>query len=137
MRKWEDEAGEARRTDAGASGSAFMKQVIVVREDLKLGKGKMAAHVAHASLAAYQKVNRSHPEVVEDWESWGEKKVVVGIRGESAIIELYERVKREIPCELIRDAGLTQIEPGTITALGIGPWNDEKIDKFTGHLKLL
>ena len=115
----------------------MMKQVIVVREDLKLGKGKMAAHVAHASLAAYQKVKRGHPEVVEEWESWGEKKVVVGIRGEQAIIDLFEMVKREIPCELIRDAGLTQIEPGTITALGIGPWNDEKIDKFTRHLKLL
>lgn len=114
-----------------------MKQVIVVREDLKLGKGKMAAHVAHASLAAYQKVKRGHPEVIEEWESWGGKKVVVGIESESAIIELFEKVKREIPCELIRDAGLTQIAPGTITALGVGPWSDEKIDKFTKHLKLL
>lgn len=115
----------------------MVKQVIVVRKDLRLGRGKMAAHAAHASLAAYRKVKRLHPHVAEEWESWGEKKVVVGIDGERAILELFEKVKKKIPCELIRDAGLTQIAPGTITALGIGPWKDEEIDKFTKQLKLL
>ena len=114
-----------------------MKQVIVIRKDLKLGKGKMAAHVAHVSLAAYRKVKKGHPDVAEEWEAWGEKKIVASVESERELIELFERVKREVPCELIRDAGLTQIEPGTITALGIGPWEDGVIDKFTKDLKLL
>ena len=114
-----------------------MKQVIVIRGDLKLGKGKMAAHVAHASLAAYRKVKAKYPEAAEEWEAWGEKKVGVKVESEGALLELFEKVKREVPCELIKDAGLTQIEPGTITALGIGPWEDAKIDKFTKGLKLL
>lgn len=97
----------------------------------------MAAHVAHASLAAYKKVLRTHPEMVEEWEAWGEKKVVVGVKSERELINLFESVRKEIPCALIRDAGLTQIAPGTITTLGIGPWKDEIIDRFTGGLKLI
>jgi len=114
-----------------------MKQVIVIRGDLKIGKGKMAAHVAHASLSAYKKVERKYPDLAREWEETGQKKVVVKVPDEAALIELFEAVKREIPCELIRDAGLTQIEPGTLTALGIGPWNDGEIDKFTAKLKLV
>lgn len=113
-----------------------MKQVIVIRSDLKLGRGKMAAHVAHASLSAYKKVERGHPDFARAWEESGQKKVVVKVGSEGELLELFERVKREVPCELIRDAGLTQIEPGTLTALGIGPWKDAEIDKFTKDLKL-
>ena len=116
----------------------MVKQVIVLRKDLKLGKGKLAAHTAHASLAAYRKASKSHKEVVEEWVAGGEKKVVVSVNSESELLELFELVKRKgIPCELIRDAGLTQISPGTITALGIGPWDEEELDLLTGHLKLL
>ena len=51
---------------------------------------------------------------------------------------LYRKAKRlKLPCALIRDAGLTQVKPGTITCLGIGPAEDKKIDKITGKLKLL
>ena len=114
-----------------------MKQVIAIRGDLKLGKGKLAAHVAHASLGAYRKVEARFPDVAQEWEESGQKKVVVKVAGEMELVELFERVRREIPCDLIRDAGLTQIEPGTLTALGIGPWNDGEIDKFTHGLKLL
>jgi len=115
-----------------------MKQVIVIRRDLKIGKGKMAAHVAHASLAAYRKAQRKDSDLVEEWMAGGEKKIVVYVASESEMLELFEKVKRRaIPCELIRDAGLTQIEPGTITALGIGPWEDRELDELTGHLKLV
>ena len=43
----------------------------------------------------------------------------------------------KLKCEIIRDAGMTQVEPGSVTALGIGPADDKKIDKITGKLKLL
>lgn len=116
----------------------MMKQVLVLRKDLELGKGKLAAHAAHASLGAYRKAQSSHPENVEEWEAAGEKKIAVSITSESAILELYEKVKRhKIPCALIRDAGLTQISPGTITALGIGPWDESELNALTGDLKLL
>jgi len=114
-----------------------MKQVIVIRKDLKLGKGKLAAHIAHASLAGYKLIKKTHPKIVKEWERGGEKKIVVKIETENALVELYERVKRTVPVVLIRDAGLTQIPAGTITCIAIGPWRDEEIDEFTKNLKLL
>ena len=115
-----------------------MKQVIVMRKDLQLGKGKLAAHAAHASISAYRNALESHKAEVRDWIASGEKKVVVCVNSESEILELFEKVKRaKLPCALIRDAGLTQISPGTITALGIGPADEDKIDNVTGELKLL
>jgi len=114
-----------------------VKQVIVLRADLKLGVGKLAAQAAHASLEAYKAARERGPEVVERWEGEGQKKVVLRVEGEEELVGLYEKVKGELPCALIRDAGLTQLPPGTITALGIGPWGEGEIDKYTGKLKLL
>lgn len=115
----------------------MVKQVIVVRADLRLGIGKLAAQAAHASLEAYKTTRAAEPRVVEEWEREGQKKVVVKIGGEKELLELYEKAKKEIPCALIRDAGLTQIPPGTVTALGMGPWDESAIDKYAGKLKLL
>ncbi|MEM4389396.1 MAG: peptidyl-tRNA hydrolase Pth2 [Candidatus Micrarchaeia archaeon] len=115
----------------------MMKQVIVVRSDLKLGVGKIAAQVAHASLEALRAAKAKTPEVVMEWEREGQRKVVVKIGGERELLELYEMVRKELPCALIRDAGLTQIPPGTPTAIGIGPGEEKVIDKYTGKLKLL
>ncbi|MEM3030923.1 MAG: peptidyl-tRNA hydrolase Pth2 [Candidatus Micrarchaeia archaeon] len=115
----------------------MMKQVIVVRSDLKLGVGKIAAHAAHASLEALRVARAREPRAVEEWEREGEKKVVVKIEGEKELLALYEKAKGEVPCALIRDAGLTQIPPGTLTALGLGPGDERVIDKYTGKLKLL
>ncbi len=114
-----------------------MKQVIVTRSDLKLGKGKLAAHVAHASLEGYKRAKEKDPGAVEEWEREGQRKIVVKVNTEKEMLELFERAKRTVPCALIRDAGLTQIEPGTLTCIAIGPWKDEEVDKFTNELKLL
>ncbi|VVB66214.1 Peptidyl-tRNA hydrolase [Candidatus Gugararchaeum adminiculabundum] len=116
---------------------AEVKQVIVVRNDLNIGKGKIAAHVAHASLEAYKKAKRENPELVEQWEEGGQKKIVVKVESEREIVELFEMAKKQAPAALIKDAGHTQVEPGTIIALGIGPAEDAIIDKFTSKLKLL
>jgi PTH2 family peptidyl-tRNA hydrolase len=114
-----------------------MKQVIVVRSDLKLGKGKLAAHVSHASLAGYRLVKEREPGFIDEWEREGEKKIVVKVESERELFELYERMRKEIPCVIIKDAGFTQIAPGTTTCLVAGPWKDEEVDKFTKDLKLL
>ena len=113
----------------------MIKQVIVVRRDLKLGRGKIAAQVAHASLNAYK---RSDPKVRKIWEDGGEKKVVLKVDNEKALIDLYKKAQKHgVVCVLIRDAGKTQIPRGTVTALGIGPDKSEKIDRITRNLKLL
>lgn len=114
------------------------KQAIVVRADLKMGKGKIAAQCSHASLTAYAIVKKSYPEIAEQWEREGQKKVVLKVNSESELLHYFELAKKAaIPCELIRDAGHTQVEPGTVTCFGAGPWNEKEIDKVFGKLKLL
>ena len=113
----------------------LMKQVIAVRTDLDMGKGKIATQVAHASMAAFTKAKK---EVGEEWLRSGMKKVVVKVKGEEELLQVYKLAKKQkLPCELVSDAGLTQVKPGTPTAVGIGPAEEKKIDEITGKLKLL
>lgn len=114
-----------------------LKQAIVVRADLGMGKGKIAAQSSHASLSAYNICRSRDPKAAQAWEEEGQKKVVLKVAGEQELLELYEKMKREIPCALIRDAGHTQLEPGTATCFGAGPADEAKINKYAGHLKLL
>ena len=114
-----------------------IKQAIVIRTDLGMGRGKLAAQACHASLEAYKKVKNSHPEIVEEWENSGNQKVVLKVSSFEELVQLFESAKREIPSVLIRDAGRTQIESNTATCIGLGPWNESKLNKFTGKLKLL
>lgn len=114
------------------------KQVIVVRADLKMGKGKTCAQVAHASLSSAEKAMKFEKEWYEAWRREGQKKIVVKVQSEREIFELYEAAKgRGLPCYIVNDAGLTELPPGTTTTLGIGPSPDELVDKLTGDLKLL
>ena len=114
-----------------------MKQVIVVRSDLKMGKGKIAAQVAHASLSAAEMAQRK-PAWYEAWKDEGQAKVVLRTQSEAELRDLFQRAKRAgIPAALVEDRGLTQVEPGTVTCLGIGPGPDGEIDAITGNLRLL
>jgi len=114
------------------------KQTIVVRSDLKMGKGKMVAQCSHASLEAFKKTERSFPEIAKSWESEGQKKIVLKVGSERDLIEYFELAKRQgVPCALVRDAGHTQLEPGTLTCFGAGPWDEKKLDALFGKLKLL
>ena len=112
-----------------------MKQVILVREDLKLPKGKMAAQVAHASLEA---VMRSDKKKVKRWHDFGQKKVVLRVDSldELKMIKMKAE-KLGLVVAMITDAGHTTVEPGTITCLGIGPDEEEKIDVVTGQLRMV
>lgn len=111
-----------------------LKQAIILRSDLGMGKGKLASQSAHASVDVLDKVDK---EKVREWKSQGMKKVVLKIGSEKELLELFMRAKRELPCALIHDAGLTQVESGSVTAVAIGPAEESKIDKFTKELKLL
>lgn len=111
------------------------KQVILVRSDLKLGKGKLSAQVAHASVDALLKTNK---EDISKWHGQGMKKSVLKVAGLDELLE-YKK-KAEDAClitALITDAGHTQIPAGTVTCLAIGPDDEKRIDKITGALKLM
>ncbi|MFH1403113.1 MAG: peptidyl-tRNA hydrolase Pth2 [Candidatus Altiarchaeota archaeon] len=110
-----------------------MKQAIVVRTDLGMGKGKLAAQASHASLTA---ADRSPHR--KEWVSEGQKKTVLKVSGEEELIRILQEAKDYgLPTALIEDAGHTQVEAGTKTCVGIGPAPEEEIDKVTGRLKLL
>lgn len=112
-----------------------MKQAIILRTDLKMGKGKLAVQCAHASIAAFVK---SAYSVRKAWLAKGMKKIVLKVGSETELKAIYKKAKAaKLPTVIINDAGLTQLEPGVATAVGIGPANDKKIDKITGKLKLL
>jgi len=112
-----------------------MKQAIVIRTDLKMGKGKIASQVAHASVEG---VSRSSNKKVDKWKAQGSKKVILKVSTEEEIFSLHKDAKKEkLIATIIRDAGRTQIQSGSVTSLAIGPDEDEKIDKITGKLKLL
>jgi PTH2 family peptidyl-tRNA hydrolase len=114
------------------------KQVIVVRSDLKMGRGKTCAQVAHASLSSAEKAMNYEKQWYEAWKREGQKKVVVKVQSGRDLFELYEMAKgQRLPCYIVNDAGLTELPPGTTTTLGIGPVPNELIDKITGDLKLL
>ena len=111
------------------------KQVILVREDLKLPRGKMSAQVSHASVDC---VLKSDKKVIEAWKKQGGKKVVLKIADEKELIKYMSMLENEgIKVALIKDAGHTVVEPGTITCLGVGPDSEEKIDRITGKLKMV
>jgi len=109
--------------------------MIVLRNDIEISVGKKCVQSCHACLGAYKNAKKS---VVKKWESEGQKKVVLEVNSKEELFKLFEKAKKEkIPCFLVEDAGLTELEPGTVTALAIGPEDEKKIDKITGSLKLL
>lgn len=111
-----------------------MKQAIVVRTDLGMGTGKLAAQVAHASLSAYEDTDE---RTRTRWKGQGQKKVVLKGSGEAELFDLADKAEREgLPNAIIRDAGHTQLEPGTVTTLAVGPGDDDVVDRVTGHLSL-
>ncbi|XP_030602791.1 peptidyl-tRNA hydrolase 2, mitochondrial [Archocentrus centrarchus] len=132
------------KADGSGSGEASVmgeggefKMILVVRNDLKMGKGKVAAQCSHAAVSAYKQVQRRNPELLKQWEYCGQPKVVVKAPDEDTLIDLLGRAKEVgLPVSLIQDAGRTQIAPGSRTVLGIGPGPADLIDSVTGELKL-
>jgi PTH2 family peptidyl-tRNA hydrolase len=114
------------------------KQVIVVRTDIKMGKGKLAVQVAHASVSALERTRRYKAKWVEDWFSENQRKICVKIDSDKELRILKGAIDEAgLPNALIEDAGLTQLEPGTVTCLGIGPVPSDTVDRYTGKMKLL
>jgi peptidyl-tRNA hydrolase, PTH2 family len=112
-----------------------IKFVIVVRKDLDMACGKIAAQVGHAcSSVVYNNIDD-----VYNWINFGnQRKAVLKVKSEKELIELIKKAKEfRISTTVIRDAGKTQVDPNTLTCCGFGPDTSQKLDKLTGHLKLL
>lgn len=111
-----------------------MKQAIVARRDLDMAPGKLAAQVAHASLMAYQATDQAGRDA---WTDSGQKKVVLRADDEQTLHDLHAQARAaDLPTALVTDAGHTQLEPGTTTALAVGPAADDRVDAITGDLQL-
>jgi len=119
--------------------SAFAyKMVIVVRTDIKMSKGKVAAQAGHAAVSAAEYARKHRPEWWAPWINEGQCKIAVKVKSEEELLELERKARSAgLPAALIVDRGLTEIPPSTITCLGIGPAPASKVDAITGKLSLL
>lgn len=127
-----------------------IKQVIVIRKDLGMRRGKEIAQGSHASqawltgrvttlLQAHRPLNELWLDAVErEWLLSSFRKVVVRVESEEELLDIHEKARKSgLVSELIQDAGLTEFGgKSTYTALAIGPDRDDKIDAVTGHLTL-
>ena len=113
-----------------------VKLALVVRADLGMGRGKIAAQVAHAAVAAVLANGSS-----QDFAAWlaeGQPKVVLKVASAEQLAEVVRGAATAgLPVELIRDAGRTQVDPGTVTCCAVGPAGSARIDAVTGELSLL
>ena len=114
------------------------KQVIVVRTDIKMSKGKIAAQAGHAAVSAAEYARKNRPEWWNPWINEGQCKIAVKVSSEKEILELEKKARiASLPIALIVDRGLTELPPETTTCLGIGPAPSNKVDSITGNLRLL
>ncbi|MCL1978789.1 MAG: peptidyl-tRNA hydrolase Pth2 [Methanomassiliicoccaceae archaeon] len=114
------------------------KLVILVRNDLKMGKGKIAAQAGHASVNCALSIKKKDPKMFDNWTSCGQAKVVLRVGSERELFEFKAIADAQgINNSIICDGGRTQIEPGTYTCIGIGPEECSVLDKITGELKML
>ena len=117
-----------------------MKQVIILRTDLGMSAGKAAAQASHASLMAFLQTAQKYPQKIEEWFKTGQGKIILEVNSEEEIKQIYSKLAdddkgRDI-CYLVRDSGLTELKGMEYTALGIGPFDRDYIDRFTKHLRL-
>jgi len=112
-----------------------MKQVIVVRKDIQMRKGKLAAQVAHASVESVVVMGIAN---VKEWLNEGMTKIVVGCDSEDELFQLYNKARENgVSAFIIQDAGRTEFKEPTYTCVAIGPDEDNNVDHITGDLKLL
>ena len=119
-----------------------IKQVIVIRKDLNMRKGKMIAQGCHASISFLNKIiteNLSIPDIYTEWLKKGQAKICVGVDSLEELLDIYNKAKKDkLEVHLTKDSGLTEFKGNpTITCLAIGPDKSDKIDEITKHLKLL
>lgn len=122
-----------------AKGSPFTyKMVIVMRTDLNMSIGKMIAQACHAAVSCSEECKRTQTKHWRKWRDEGAKKVALQGDSFEELEELAQKAEElNVTYVLIQDAGHTEVAPGTTTCIGIGPHQEQFIDKVTGRLPLL
>lgn len=128
----------------------MIKQVIVVRKDLNMRKGKMCAQVAHASMKVFfdriLQQNDNNSVIISDltdnmldWINGAFTKIVVGCDSLEDIHSVKNQcINYNISYAIIEDSGATEFNGAkTITCIAVGPDVADKIDLVTGKYKLL
>jgi PTH2 family peptidyl-tRNA hydrolase len=114
-----------------------VKQVICVRTDLGMSAGKIAAQACHASLGSFQSVAISK-EINRLWKKNGAAKIVLKVTSMRSLAALQQKAEAMgLAYYAVADAGLTEVDGGTVTCLAIGPGDEDAIDQITGKLNLL
>lgn len=111
-----------------------LAQYIIMNTSLKMDKGKLVAQGAHASVSVLDKIDK---KIIDEWKNQGMKKIVLKVNNTEELLELFQRAKKDLPCALITDAGLTQIPSGSKTAFACGPIEENIAEKYFSELKLL
>ncbi|XP_076906111.1 uncharacterized protein LOC143562085 [Bidens hawaiensis] len=115
-----------------------LKMVLVVRQDLKMGQGKVASQCAHAATGLYSKLMQSHQNLLRRWERCGQAKIVVTCKNQQEMHKLLEAAEGiGLPTYVVADAGRTQVSAGSKTVLAIGPGYKSIVDSVTGKQRLL
>nr|XP_027080325.1 peptidyl-tRNA hydrolase 2, mitochondrial-like isoform X2 [Coffea arabica] len=131
-----------RLTSLADAADEELKMVLVVRQDLKMGQGKIASQCAHAATGIYselvQSIESSHRSLLRQWELCGQAKIVVTCKNLQEMNKLKEAAESiGLPTFVVADAGRTQVSSGSKTVLAIGPGSRSTVDSVTGKLRLL
>lgn len=114
------------------------KLVVLVRTDLDMGKGKIAAQVGHASVECALRAEKKDRKAFDGWMDSGQRKVVLKVPNRDEMIKYMNEARScGLYTVMITDAGRTQVDPGSDTCVGIGPAPESEVDKVTGGLKML
>lgn len=107
---------------------------LIVREDLNLSAGKTAAQCAHAAVEIALVARRQSKRLFQGWRENGGRKIVLNAQNINALDEIVADLAHGIIWHLVKDAGHTEVPPGTVTVLGLlGP--RRSIDRLVGHLE--
>lgn len=113
----------------------MFKQVIIIRKDLKMRRGKEVAQGAHASLGAYRAASQ---EAIDTWlNGFNGTKICVTVNSEEELLQIHEQGRRaNLPVYLVLDAAKTEFNQPEFTSVAIGPADETLINTITGNLKL-
>jgi peptidyl-tRNA hydrolase, PTH2 family len=113
-----------------------MKLAVVVRADLDMGRGKIAAQVAHAAVGAV--LAALGTDDLAAWLRDGQPKVVLKVTSLGQLEDVIQQAGAAgLPVQSVADAGRTQVAPGTLTCCAVGPAESQRVDEITAGLPLL
>mmetsp|Transcript_46821 Transcript_46821/g.102314 ORF Transcript_46821/g.102314 Transcript_46821/m.102314 type:complete len:186 (+) Transcript_46821:152-709(+) len=132
-------SGAWKQTPRRPDAVGEMKMALLVRTDLGMQKGKIAAQCGHAVLGAYRAAVQQKSHFLRPWEATGAKKIALKMASEEELLEMARRAReRSVPHHMVRDAGHTQVAPHTRTVCAIGPAPSTELDALgCKDLKLL